>query len=255
MGGRTFVRALLGVLLAAIVGACARSGGRDSYRPVTLREACYGHVASKGFKYRFVDPEIVALNRSLGLIREGNELEFIAARDLEERLGDLVRGPVELAVVKRYSPYVHFRVEHIVARGDTVFPAPAGIIALPRITTAEEYGVSSFSKMSVDAIPFDNTDVLRGLVGKKIAVRGNVVSEERNGQTVCYLEGKNGRLRLAAVSDGVGLIVKLVGEQNHVLEAGLTMTEVEAFSARRQTRTTGTFEVNYVMYGNRLITS
>jgi len=253
MNGGAFVRAFLAAFLAAFLGACSDSGDRDPYKLVTLKEACYGGVVSKGFKYKFANPEIVSVNHGLGLIREGNQLELIAARGLEEKLAG-APGRVELAVVKKFNPYVYFNVERIVTQGDTVFPALAGAVVLPMITTAEDYDASSFVKQDIDAIPYNSTELLQRLAGRKIHVRGKLVREKAEGKTLYYLEGKGARFRLSDTSDGIGLIMKLLAEKNYVFEGGVTMTDIERFSDRRVTRTAGTFEVNYVMYGNRLIT-
>ncbi len=250
MNARTFLVAFL----AAFLGACSNSGVPDPYTLVTLKEACYGGVISKGFKYKFANPEIVIVNHGLGLIREGNELELIAARGLEEKLAGRAPGQVELAVVKRFNPYVYFNVERIVTEGDTVFPALVGGVVLPRITTTEDFDASSFAKQDIDAILYNNTELLQRLAGKKIHVRGKLVAEKAEEKTLYYLEGKGARFRLSDTTDGVGLILKLLAEKNYVLEGGVTMTDIERFADRRVTRTAGTFEVNYVMYGSRLIT-
>jgi hypothetical protein len=253
MTRKWFVHVFLTASLTVPLAACSESGDEDPYKLVTLKEACYGQVVSKNFKYKFVNPEIVALNRNLGLIREGNEIEFIAARSLADRLEGHTDGALELAVVKKFSPYVHFKVERIVVEGDTMFPTQAGGIAYPTITTAEAYGIDAFEDRDLDKIPYNNTGVLRPLVGKKIKVSGKIVTEKTEGKIVYFVEGRGAKLRIGDTTDGIGLIIKTLEKNNYTFEGGLMMTEVEPFAERRQNRVAGTFEVQYVMYGDQLI--
>lgn len=184
MTRKWLVQSIIVVSVATLFAACSEGGDPDPYKLVTLQEACYGNVVSKGFKYKFQNPQIAGLYRNLGLIREGNELEFIAARSLADRLEGNMDGELELAVEKQFSPYVHFKVERIVADGDTMFPSQAGGIAYPVITSAEEYGLDAYEDQDLDKIPFNNTGVLRPLVGKKINVSGKLVTEKTEGKTV-----------------------------------------------------------------------
>ena len=254
MTRRWLVLSFLALSLAPFLVACAESGDHDPYKLVTLKEVSYGTVVSKNFKYKFANPEVVGLYRNLGLIREGNQLEFIAARSLEDRLEGRTDGDLELAVVKKFSPFVHYKLERIVAQGDTMFPTLARGIAYPTITSAEEYGTDAFEELDIDKIPYNNTGILRPLVGKKIKVSGKLITEKTEGKTVYYLEGKNAKFRFGDTSDGISLIVKVLEQNSYVFEGGIMMTEVEAFADRRKNRVAGTFDIQYVMYGERLIT-
>lgn len=247
-------RVVLAGILASFVMACSEGVEVDPYATVTLRQASFGNVVSKNFKYKFVNPQIVALQRNLGLIREGNRLEFIAARSLEDKLHGHTDGPFELAVVKKYSPILHYKVERITTPTDTVFPAQAGGIAFPTITTPAEYGVDLFEEQDIDKIPFNNTGFLRPMVNKKLKVSGKIVTEKVEGNVVYYLEGAGAKLRIGDMTDGTALIVKMLVENNYLFEGGIMMTEVEPFADRRKNRVAGTFDVQYVMYGDRLIT-
>ena len=125
---RIVLNAVIAALLGSILVACGESGEVDPYATVTLREATRGMVVSKGFKYKFQNPEIVALNRNLGMIREGNLIEFIGGRSLEDKLSGKTEGNFELAVVKTFSPYVHFKVEKIFTELDTTFMTTGSVV-------------------------------------------------------------------------------------------------------------------------------
>lgn len=254
MARKWFVQAFLGVSLSLLLVACSESDAQDPYQLVTLREACYGKVVSKSFKYRFANPKVIALNRNLGLIREGNEIEFIAARSLADRLEGRTDGALELAVVKKFSPIVHFRVERIVADGDTMFPSQAGGIAFPRITSIDEYGIDGFEEKDISQIPYNRTGTIRALKDKKIRVSAKIVTEKSEGRTVYFLEGEGSKLRIGDTSDGIGLMVKLLADSNYLFEGGVILLETEPYSERMKSRVAGTIEIQYVMYGDQLIT-
>lgn len=244
---------LMVVFVASLITACSEAGDTDPYASVTLRDATRGMVVSKEFKYKFVNPQIIALNRNLGLIREGNLLEFIAARSLEDKLEGMMDGYFELNVVKKFSPFVHFKVETVATETDTVFVAQTGAIAYPRITTEEEFGTDSFEEPDVDNIPYNNAGVLRGFVGKKFKVGVQITAEKEEGKVYYVLHGAKAKFRVADTTDGVGLVLKMLVENGYPFEGGVILTAVEDYGPRIRTKTAGIVEVQYVMYGDRLI--
>jgi hypothetical protein len=244
----------IAALLASMLIACSEEGEVDPYTTVTLSQATRGNVVSKGFKYKFQNPDIIALNRNLGLIREGQLLEFIGARSLEDKLAGKTGGNFELAVIKEFSPYVHFKVEKIYTEVDTTFMTQTGGIVYPTIWNPADYGVEAFEKKDIDAIPYNRTETLRALVDTKIQVQGKLTLEKEEGRTYYMLHGKNAKFRVADASDGIGLFLKILIENNYLFEGGITMTTVEEFGERRKTKIAGTVEIQYLKYGDRIIT-
>jgi hypothetical protein len=254
MSRKWFVLTILGVFFASFLAACSESGEEDPYALVTLKEATYGQVVSKNFKYKFKNPQVVATYRNLGLIRDGSQIEIIAARSLADKLEGFTDGELELAVAKKFSPYVYFKVERIVANGDTTFPAQAGGIAYPVITSAEEYGVDGYEERDIDDIPYNRTGTIRALKDKKIRVSGPIVTEKSEGRTIYYIEGKGAKFRIADPTEPVGLMLNMLVANNYIFEGGIILTEPEPYSERMQNRIAGTVDIQYVMYGDRLIT-
>jgi hypothetical protein len=254
MSRKWFVLTILGVFFASFLAACSESGEEDPYALVTLKQATYNQVVSKNFKYKFQNPDVVATYRNLGLIREGNQLEFIAARSLADKLEGLTDGELELAVSKKFSPYVYFKVERIVANGDTTFPAQAGGIAYPVITSAEDYGVEGFEEKDIDQIPYNRTGTIRALKDKKIRIRGPVVTEKSEGRTIYFIEGEGSKFRISDPTEAIGLMLNMLAENNYIFEGGVILTEPEPYSDRMKNRIAGTVDIQYVMYGDRLIT-
>lgn len=249
-----FLNAAVAVSVMALLGACSEDGNTDPYAKVTLKQVTHNMVVSKQFKYKFESPNIVAVYRHIGLIRDGNQLEFIMARSLEDKLQGHENEPLELAVVKRFSPFVHFKVERIVAGIDTIFPAQAGGIALPTLTTADAYGIDSFEDYDINNIAWNNTAVLNRLKEEKIHVQAQVVEEMVEGNPQFWLVGDRAKLRIGGVSDATTLFLKLLASENYVFDGGIHMTEVEPFGDRRENHVAGTVAVDYLMYGKRLVT-
>jgi len=219
-----------------------------------LHQATRGQVVSKGFKYKFENPEIVALNRNLGLIREGQLLEFIGARSLEDRLVGKTDGNFALAVMKEFSPYVHFKVEKIYTDVDTTFMTQAGAIVYPTIWDPAEYGIDSYEEKDINAIPYNRTGTLRGLVDTKMMVQGVITREKEEGRTYYLLHGENAKFRVNDPTDGIGLFLKMLVENNYLFEGGIVMTAVEDYGDRMKSKIAGTVEIQYVKYGDRIIT-
>lgn len=250
---RIVLNAVIAALLGSILVACGESGEVDPYATVTLREATRGMVISKGFKYKFENPETVALNRNLGLIREGNIVEFIGGRSLEDKLVGKLGGNFELAVVKEFSPYVHFKVEKIYTELDTVFMTP-GTVVYPTLWDEADYGMDSYEETDIDGIPYNRTGTLRGLVDKKVRVTARITAEKEEGNTYYVLHGKNAMFRVADTPDGTGLILKILAENGFPFEGGFVMTEVEDYGSRMKSKVAGTVEIQYVKYGSRIVT-
>jgi hypothetical protein len=245
----TVMISVMGLLLVS----CGEEGEIDPYKPVTLREVTRSQVVSKGFKYKLSNPNIEVLNQSLGLIREGSLVEFIGGRSLEEKLSGKMDGNFELAVVKEFSPYVHFKVERIYTSTDTTFMTP-GSVVYPRVVDAAQFSADEYISKSLDGIPYNRTDVLRELENTRMALSGATITRETSeGQPYYVLHGKNVKFRVADTGDGVGLILKLLVQKGYPFEGGVLMTEVEDYGARMKTKVGGTVEVMYVRYGSRVI--
>jgi hypothetical protein len=251
MARRVFILAAGAVL--SVLSACGESRRADPYPAVTLRRVTRGEpVASEGFRYKLVRPNIEVLHRNLGLVREGNLVEFIAGRNLEERLGEAPGREFDLAVVKEFSPFVHFRVEKLYTATDTTFLTP-GPVALPRVTDAAAFPVDAYERMNVDEILYNRTEALRGLQDKRLRIVASITEEQGSGGRFFLLHGANARLRVAAATEGTGLILKLLAEKGYPFEGGVRMTELEDQESRMDTKIAGTVEVEYVKYGRRIV--
>ena len=122
-----FVLTVVATTGSLILSGCSgNGGGKDPYAQVTLQEVTRGPVvASKGFRYKLVAPEVLEKSGYLCLVREGDIEELIVGRNLAERLEGLDPNDIQFNVVKKFTPFVHFQCEQIVSGEDTVFISQA----------------------------------------------------------------------------------------------------------------------------------
>ncbi len=241
------------LMMALVLGACGSEKAKDPYATVTLHQATRGKVVSKGFKYKFVNPEVVVLSNHLGIIREGNVLEFISGRSLEDKMAGLKGKQFSLAVVKEFSPFVHFRVEQVRTATDTIFLSQAGAIIYPRITMEDDFDRSGFEDYNLAKIPYNRTSTIKKLMDKKFYVKADIVQEEEDGKKVFMLKVKNSKFRIIDPNDGTAAILKMLMEGNHPFEGGITLSEVEPWPSRKAKHIICSVEVNFVKYGKTVV--
>ena len=250
---RTIVSALVAVVAAVSLIACSETGTKDPYTTVTLHQVTQGQVVSKGFKYKLKEPEVVAMYRNLGLVKEGGLMEFIGARSLEDRLKGKTDGYLELNVVKQFSPYVHFKVIEAATETDTIFFAQAGTITYPTILDAATFNAETYEERDINSIPWNDTAALRKLKDTKFTVNSQIVVEEEEGVKSYFLVGDKSKLRITEPANGTGLMLRVLVENNYLFEGGVVMTEIEDFGARRKNHVAGTVEIQFLKYGDRIV--
>ena len=96
---------LLGVLISltfsGLVG-CGEKQEIDPYVYTSLRAVMQGDTLSPGFLFEIDAPQFEFVRGNVALVREGNELEFLVADDLENRYASM--SGALLGVVKTFTP-------------------------------------------------------------------------------------------------------------------------------------------------------
>ncbi len=244
---------LICIFTITSLSACSGGGETDPYALVTLHQATQGQIVSKGFKYRFENPQVIQLNDHLGLIREGNLIEFISGRSLESRL-EGISGNYQLCVVKEYSPFVHFRVDKIYTEVDTVFISQAGAINYPRVFKEDEFGHEDYAETDLDRFPYNRTTFLRNQVDKKFYVTCRVEKMEEEGEEIFVLSGDNSKLKVVDPPDGIAVMLKVLLDGNYPFEGGIIFSDVEeSLPYRKSTGIVGSSEINFIKYGNTIV--
>lgn len=241
------------VLVALTFIACGEEANQDPYADVTLQQATRGKVVSKGFKYEFHNPKIVAISNHIGLIREGNLLEVISGRSLEDKMEGLLDKDFSLGVVKEFSPYVHFRVEQIYTGTDTIFMTQTGKIDYPNIVTEDKFNRSAFDEYNIARIPYNKTAQIRTLINNKYFVKTAIMRIEENGGEVFMLKAGENKFRIIEPDDGTTAILNLLVASGYQFEGGITLTAMEDWGSRRSSKIIGDVQVDFVKYGRMVI--
>lgn len=244
---------ILLVLIPLVLGACGEEKSKDPYALVTLRQATRGKVVSKGFRYKFHNPKVASLHRHLGVIREGNLLEFISGRSLEDKMEGLEGKSFSLGVVKEFSPFVHFRVEKIFTETDTIFLSQVGSISYPQVTQESDFNREDFEDYNLGKLVYNKTSLIKRLVNKKLFVTTTLTQVEKEGKSAFMLQAKDSKFRIAEPGDGTTAVLKMLLKGNHPFEGGVTLTEIEPWPSRRSNHIIGTVEVKFVTYGSTVV--
>jgi hypothetical protein len=258
MVNRCLIATTLVVFGTLLLASCGGGGETvDPYAEVSLEQATRGPVVvSKGFKYKLRAPNIVESDGDLLLLKEGNIMEMIVGSSIADKLEGKDLSTVEFNVVKKYTPFVHFRCEQIVAGTDTVFFSRAGTIAYPRVFPADDFKAADFDEYDLDRLKWNRTQDLRKTVDKQFWVTGTVSRVEEEGNEVWMLTGNRGStVRIVDLTDGVEIVLKLLVDNNMPFEGGITFTEVEPWPERRNNQICGNVEVDYVKYLDKVLGS
>jgi hypothetical protein len=255
---RSSITASLAVFGMVVFAGCG--GGdknTDPYAEVSLKQATRGPVViSKGFKYKLRSPKIVEMSGDLLLVQEGNIMELIAGRSIADKLQGKDLSNVEFNVVKMYSPYVHFKCEQIVSGQDTVFMSRSGGIAYPAIIPEAEFKAKEYDDYDLDRLKFNRTADLRKAVDKQFWVEGTLSRVEEDGEETWMLTGDRGStVRIVDPTDGVTIALKMLLDRNERFEGGVTFTEVEPWTQRRDNHICGNVEVDFVKLMDKVIGS
>lgn len=244
------------VMAAAVVAGCSGEKEHvDPYAEVTLAQATRGPaVISKGFKYKLRNPQIVETEGHLAIIKEGNYYEMLAGRSIADKLESMDKSNIEFNVVKKYSPFVHFKVEQIVSGTDTVFISAAGAINYPRVVEKGKYKARDHDNYELDRLQYNRTAQLRQAVDKKFKVTGKVsLVEDEDGNMDWMLTGGSSTVRISEPDDAIVMVLRQLAANNTEFEGGITFTEVEPWPERKDNQICGTVTVDFVSYLGKVV--
>lgn len=130
---------VLGLTVLSFIGltGCSKEEIVDPYVYDSVRRVMDGDTLSNGFLFEIDAPEIEYVKGDVGIIRNGNLLNFLVAQDLENNAANL--SGTLLGVKKTFTPIPTHLVIQRIKRGGLVvedsIPAPTGYI-LPRLLRA-----------------------------------------------------------------------------------------------------------------------
>lgn len=251
------------ILLCSLVMAsllfvlgCGEETKVDPYAEVSLQQATRGPVViSKGFKYKLRSPQFVEKHGHLALVREGNIMEFVVGRSIADKVEGMDSSNLELNVVKKFTPYVHFKVDQVVSGTDTVFISQVGSIDYPKLMPAEGFVAREHDDYDLDRLRHDRSAALEKARDQQFKVTGTVSLVEEEGEEVWMLSGNRSLFRIVDPDDGVTIVLKLLLAENLEFDGGITFTEVEPWAERRNNKICGDVVVDFVKYLDKYIGS
>ncbi len=244
-------------ILLVLAGCYEEEKGPDNVSG-TLRQITRGELLSMNGKYLLSNPQIIVLAGHMGVVRDGNLLEFVVGGSLEAKLEAYRDGDFTLVVTRGYSPYVHLEVEKIMAGRDTVLVPERDNYEWPILLTSGEYDMTPFEDFDLASLVYDKKKTLQPLVGKKMNVSASIRFANLDGEFYYVLEGlgnSKALVRLDEDEPGMLLILKALLHENLQFRGGITFNEVANWGAlRKPYKISGLVTIDYVHYGGRIVT-
>ena len=243
--------AVLMVLAMIVLAGCSGKEIPDPYLTTSLHQAFYGPLpASKGYRYKIVDAEVVESVGHLAMVRQGNVTEFIVGRSISDKMEGRDGQTLIFNCVKKYTPYTMFKCEQLIAGNDTIFMPQAGSIYYPRITMAGDFKSKDHDEMNPMNINYNRTDDLRKLEEKQFNMKAPVEFDLEEEEW--YIVGPRARLRVEKPDDFTEIILRLIAREGLDFVGGITYNETDDWEDRRDSQIAGTVTIDYIQYMGRV---
>lgn len=256
---KLFSAVLVVALISVVFAGC---GGKveESYQMVTLREAGHSNIISPAYKFGFDTPKFIAVKGNIGMVREGNIIEFFTGQDLENKLKRVEGKRFVAGVRKSFSPRVHFSVDFFVAGADTIRVGEASSTDFPTL-------IKGFDKGQFEEIDFGNIDSstpsLKDIYDTRFKVEKAKISYEEirkaSGEPVkAYMVTlPKVRFILEQMDPGMELIVKAIIGEKHYFNGGLAFGGMPSNTEfprdyRNRTSIGGTAKLEYIEYADQV---
>ena len=236
------------ILIIALFSVFAGCGGQveENYQMVTLREAGHAGIVSPGYKYGLDSPQFITVMDNIGMVREGNLVEFFTGEDLENKV-EMVEGKKYFAgVTKSFSPKVHFVVDFFAMNGDTIrVGEPASHVEYPTLLRGFDEG--EYEEVDIDLID-SSTRTLKEIYDTKFKFDGAKVTWEEiqnaQGETVweyiLHFERVKFLIDQDELDEGMELLLKAQIAENNLVSGGVSyggMPSSTEFPRSYRTRT------------------
>ncbi|MBU8923129.1 MAG: hypothetical protein KOO63_15025 [Bacteroidales bacterium] len=248
------------LIIALISGVFAGCGGKveENYQMVTLREAGHAGITSPGYKFGIDSPEFIAVKGNIGMVREGNLIEFFTGEDLENKV-KMVEGKKFVAgVIKSFTPRVHFSVDFFAMGSDTIRIGEAGYAEFPTLLRGFDEG--NFEEIDI-ALVDHSTRMLKNIYDTQFKIEDAKLSweeiQDAKGETIWAYMLTFPKVRFIVDMDeldpGMELLLVALINENLLLTGGISyggMPSASEFprSYRNNTKIGGVVKLEYVKY-------
>lgn len=272
---------LLAVSTTLSLVGCGKKEQVDPYVYASLRQVMTGAVldtVGRQFNFEIDAPAFEYVKGNVGIIREGNRLEFMVADNLEKRQNEL-RGAL-LGVKMTFSPApTHLVLQRIKRDGTVVadsLPKPQQY-ALPTVLRANQVD-TSLPGAPLPEIKWDRTETIQlylpakpgdDLLAIQTAVerfvrapRHNLTEAQRANPTekdmAWYAVFPNATVQIVDTTPGTDYMLELLLKQDLPLVGSFSMKTVGDFPERRAEHgplghIAGTMRINWFRYANAFI--
>lgn len=270
---------LLGVLAVLTVVSLAGCGGKkeiDPYVYASLRAITRGDTLSKGFLFEIDAPQFEYVKGNTGIVRDGNLLEFVVGKDLEQNHRGYAGA--RLGVQKLFTPTSHLKLRRI-KRGPEVSMLDSNFAyVVPRVITLSEDDARTPGaplpeldwKKIEDAknyMPKEEGDQpirVQSVVERFVRVPRHDLTEAQKpnpgpSDYAWYAVFPNAALEIVELSPGAEWMFELLRAQNKPMIGSFSLSEVVENYADRKTdhpiigHVIGKMHVNWFKYANTAV--
>jgi hypothetical protein len=271
---------LAGLSTLSLVG-CGKKEQVDPYVYASLRQVMTGAVldtVGRQFNFEIDAPKFEYVKGNVGIIREGNRLEFLVADNLEKRQNEL--GGALLGVKMTFTPApTHLVLERIKRGGAVVadsLPKPQNY-ALPTVLRANQVD-TSLPGAPLPEIKWERTETVQPYLPQNkgddlIAIQTAVerfVRAPRHDLTDAqranpsdkdmgwYAVFPNATVQIVNVTPGADYMLQLLLKQDLPLVGSFSMKTLSDFVDRKTVNgslghVVGTMRINWFRYANAFI--
>jgi len=261
---------LLGVvvLLSCLsLAGCGKKKAADPFVYASLRAVTRGDTLSKNFLFEIDAPQFEYVKGNAGIVRSGNVLEFVVAKDLEQNVSSY-QGAL-LGVQKLFTPVTHLKVRRVKRGGQAAMVDSAFTYALPRVIklTAEETQTPGAPLPDLDWKKIEDAKnyLPKDAGGAAIQVQSLVARFVRAPKPAApqqqgwFAVFPNATLEIVDLSPGAEWMLELLNAKRLPLQGSFTLTEVVENYADRKTENgmlghiVGKMKVNWFRYANTFV--
>ncbi len=248
------------IVFAVVVFAGCSGELEETYTQVSLNEANFSGIKSPGFKFSFDTPTFVASKANAAVVREGNLLDFFVGDGLKNALEGIEGKKFSVGVTKRFTPFIHYKVDFIVVGQDTIYIETPDGNPLPNLVKG--FDESPYEDVDTDELSY-STASTKGIIDTKFKVdKAPITYEEVNydGEPVMafLLNFKNVSFIVDSPNDDVVFMLEALMNENLYFNGGVSFGDRPSKASRNYRRTNqvgGKLTVEYVEYAGKFIST
>jgi hypothetical protein len=261
---------LLGVvaLLSCLsLGGCGKKIAIDPYVYGSLRAVTRGVTMSPNFLFEIDAPQFEYVKGNVGIVRDGNLLEFVVAKDLEQNASSY-KGAL-LGVQRLFKPTTHLKLRRVKRDGQVAAVDTAFTYVLPLVIklTARQTQTPGAPLPDLDWTNFEEAKnyLPKDPGGAPIQVQSLVARfvhaprPAAPGQLGWFAVFPNATLEMVDLSPGAEWMLELLNAKQLPLLGSFTLTEVFENYADRKAENgalghiVGKMRVNWFRYANTFV--